>query len=177
MPNEWVFGIPRDPISSPSEIGNMEPKYPNRFVEVIIHPLLIIWGSVIGSLGLPKASSWVHPRSLTARLLDHLTTSKSHLLGYKENDYILKASNRKKQWPQVTIRKPIEREFGALSGHKLWEPPHGCFQKYGGKTQNGWFILVYDGLFRGKSYEKMDDLGGFLPLFLEIPTLKPQWNR
>ena len=29
-----------------------------------------------------------------------------------------------------------------------------------------------DGLFHGKSYEKMDDLGGYLPLFLEIPKYK-----
>ena len=26
-----------------------------------------------------------------------------------------------------------------------------------------------DGLFHGKAYEQMDDLGGYFPLFLEIP--------
>ncbi len=84
MPNEWVFGIPRDP-GSPSEIGSMEPKYTNRFVSVIIHPLLIIW-----------EYDWI-PREKNHKNQRLDPPKKRGLtfvsLGYKENDYILKASN------------------------------------------------------------------------------------
>ena len=64
MVSSWREQVssPRDP-GSPSEYGFMEPKYLAE--EVIIHPLLIIWRSVIGSLGIYKTSDTVCPLFLT----------------------------------------------------------------------------------------------------------------